>query len=56
MGPPAINEMFEYYTPSRDLRSGNAMMAIIPKCNTQFGTKKPENTWSKSLELTATLY
>ena len=39
MGPPAINDMFDYYNPPRDLRSSSSMLAIVSKCNTQFGTK-----------------
>ena len=39
MVPPAINDMFEYYNPPRDLRSSNTMLATVPKCNTQIGTK-----------------
>ena len=39
MGPPAINDMFEYYTPSRELRSGEALLATVQRCKTQFGTK-----------------
>ena len=37
--PPALNEMFVYYVPTRDLRSSSMLMAQTPRCKMQFGTK-----------------
>ena len=39
MGPKALNDMFSYHIPTRDLRSINAQLSEVPRCKTQFGTK-----------------
>ncbi len=37
MGPPALNDMFQEYTPARDLRSCDQTLVEIPRCRSEFG-------------------
>ena len=37
IGPPALNYLFELYTPERMLRSSDELLVKVPKCNTAFG-------------------
>ena len=37
IGAPVYNDMFNYALPSRELRSGDLMLAEVPKCRTKFG-------------------
>ncbi len=37
IGAPIYNSMFNYSTATRDLRSNDLLLAIVPKVNTKFG-------------------
>ena len=39
LGPKSLNDMYELYTPGRELRSSKELQVKIPKVNTQFGAK-----------------
>ena len=39
MGPPALNDMFQAYIPTLDLRSGNQLLVSIPHYRTEFARK-----------------
>ena len=39
IGPPALNNMFVAYVPTRELRSGDQLLVDIPRCHTEFARK-----------------